>query len=213
VLHLGHNGDPCPNWKPSYWQSEFLPRTVAEPEQVESVPASGTSTDNPPCRDHGTVPDDPFMATGDEAPASDDESVDLESVPDMDSLPTNAMPEQAKIFFENDADIWTHRRDIDGNSILVVVDKSGLHPLPVVFCSCHGAPTEDIQCLDLGLFPASFERIRTVFSFQVLDDYLADNQECKTSAMHYFHKLRRFTNPCFPMTAPVSIFSSLGVGL
>jgi hypothetical protein len=195
VLHLGHHGEPCPNWHPSYWDTEFLPARVPGPSAEASHGSSSSA--------QGT---DMFTNNaGETGWDSDDESIDFENVPDTESFRSaNTVPEQAKIFYEEDTEVWRHRRDNTGNPILVVVDRSGLHPLPVVACTCAGAATEDIQFLDLGLFPSSFDRIRTVFTFQVLDDYLADNQECKTSAMHYFQKLRRFTNPSFPLTVPVS---------
>jgi hypothetical protein len=45
--------------------------------------------------------------------------------------------------------------------------------------------------------------VSTVFTFQCLDDYLADSQECNTSAYHYNEKLRQLTNSSFPQTALV----------
>lgn len=53
------------------------------------------------------------------------------------------------------------------------------------------------------MFPASFKKIKTTFTFQVLDDFLTDNRECKTAAMNYFNKLRRLTSNTFPHTVPV----------
>jgi hypothetical protein len=75
--------------------------------------------------------------------------------------------------------------------------------LPAIWCACHERVTEEMQALDMGLYPASAKAIRTVFTFQCLDDYLADSQECNTSAYHYNEKLRRLTNSSFPQTAPV----------
>lgn len=88
---------------------------------------------------------------------------------------------------------------------LTIVDRNGIHRLPVVWCRCPGHPPDEFQLLDLGLFPASFLRIQTAFTFHVLDDFLTDNLECKTSAMHYFQKLRKLTCPSFPQSAPVSL--------
>jgi hypothetical protein len=210
VLHLGHHGEPCPHWRPSYWRKVFIPEDNVNVDVPDTAPP-GTSHGSV----NGTVTDasnsttgsedvDPFLQESGPSLSNDDWG-DLDDIPDMEFRPTSTMPQEARSFYDDDAHIWTLRRDLDGNPVLVFVDRSGLHPIPVVACTCTGAPTEDIQFLDLGLFPASFDRIRTVFSFQVLDDYLAENQECKTSAMHYFQKLRRFTNTCFPLTAPVSV--------
>jgi hypothetical protein len=97
--------------------------------------------------------------------------------------------------------------DPHGNTIMVIVDKSGVHHIPVHHCRCDGHATDDMQLLEMGLFAASFKRIKTAFTFGVLDDFLMDNLECKTSALHYFSKLQRVTCSAFPHTVPVSLLS------
>ncbi|KAI6015950.1 hypothetical protein EDC04DRAFT_2608628 [Pisolithus marmoratus] len=53
--------------------------------------------------------------------------------------------------------------------------------------------------LDLvRLFPASISKPKTAFTFDVLDHFLIDALECKTSAMSFYQKLKRFTNNAFP---------------
>ncbi|KAG2108609.1 uncharacterized protein F5147DRAFT_799314, partial [Suillus discolor] len=59
-----------------------------------------------------------------------------------------------------------------------------------------------LQLLQAGLFPASTTRPRTAFTFEVLDHFLIDALECKTSAMSFFEKIRRLTNNAFPDTVP-----------
>ena len=98
----------------------------------------------------------------------------------------------------------TGDRDPGGNRYLVVVNRAGVHQLAVRWCTCDGAATPDIQLMDMGFFPASFKRIRTVFTFQVLDDFLIENLECKTSASSFYSKLRRITSKAFPQSIPVS---------
>jgi hypothetical protein len=93
--------------------------------------------------------------------------------------------------------------DENGNTTMVIVDKSGVHHLSVNWCHCRDCPEHDMQLLAMGLFPASFKKIQTVFTFQVLDDFLLDNLECKTSALHYTSKLARVTSHAFPHTVPV----------
>lgn len=95
------------------------------------------------------------------------------------------------------------QRDHDGNPVLVVADKSGIHHLAFRWCRCANAQPDDIQLLDMGFYPSTYKNIKTVFTFNVLDDFLLDNQECKTSAHHYFEKLRRLTSPAFPGRARV----------
>ncbi|KAI6016300.1 hypothetical protein BKA83DRAFT_4128925 [Pisolithus microcarpus] len=48
------------------------------------------------------------------------------------------------------------------------------------------------------LFPASISKPKTAFTFDVLDHFLIDALECKTSAMSFYQKLKRFTNNAFP---------------
>ncbi|KAI6040015.1 hypothetical protein EDC04DRAFT_2602760 [Pisolithus marmoratus] len=48
------------------------------------------------------------------------------------------------------------------------------------------------------LFPASISKTQTAFTFAVLDHFLIDALECKTSAMSFYQKLKRFTNNAFP---------------
>lgn len=90
----------------------------------------------------------------------------------------------------------------------VVVDTSGIHELPIVYCQCDDAEEKDIQLLRLRLWPASFIRIKTVFTFSLLSDFRLDNLATKTTAYHYFQKLRRVTNPAFPNTVPVCSLST-----
>ena len=88
---------------------------------------------------------------------------------------------------------------------LVTYTTPGIHELPFSFCVCPNAPREDIQLLDLGYYPASKSRPKTVFTTHVLDDFLLTNKECKTPARNYYNKLRRVTNTAFPHMVPVSL--------
>jgi hypothetical protein len=92
-------------------------------------------------------------------------------------------------------------------SRLTVVDTTGVHMARVHWCNCGNSPPEDIQVLQLGLFPASFTEVRTVFTFRVLDDFNLDNLESKTPAMNYYNKIRRVTSPACPDGVPVSCFN------
>ncbi|KAG2081830.1 uncharacterized protein F5147DRAFT_590632 [Suillus discolor] len=72
------------------------------------------------------------------------------------------------------------------------------HPNIVKFCTCPEAVAADIQLFQMGLFLASFLESKTVFTFNVLDDFLLDNLECGISVMNYYSKLRRMTICVFP---------------
>ena len=90
-----------------------------------------------------------------------------------------------------------------GNPFLTVVHTNGFHALPVVWCACEDHTDDrDLQLLDQHLYPASYDRIRTVFTFACLDDHRYDYLECKSSHYQYHNKLRRWTSPQYPDAAP-----------
>ncbi|KAH9163424.1 hypothetical protein EDB89DRAFT_1912653 [Lactarius sanguifluus] len=72
----------------------------------------------------------------------------------------------------------------------------------VLFCVCPNAGTNDEQLLQAGIFPSTFRHIETAFTFSVLDDFLANNLECKTTAQQYYSKLQSITNRMFPDNVP-----------
>ncbi|KAI1784369.1 hypothetical protein LXA43DRAFT_901749 [Ganoderma leucocontextum] len=86
--------------------------------------------------------------------------------------------------------------------MMVIVDISGVHELPVIFCSCANADPPDVQLLRMGFYPATARRPKTAFTFRLLDDFLLTNKECKTSAMNYWNKIRRITDDTFPHMVP-----------
>ncbi len=94
-------------------------------------------------------------------------------------------------------------RDPD-QPVITIVDKSGVHSLSICYCHCPGALSRDMQLFQAGLFPASFTRPKTAFTFTILDNFLLDNLECGTSAMNYYSKIRRLTSSVFPLMVPVS---------
>ena len=95
------------------------------------------------------------------------------------------------------------RRDSDGNPIITVIDRSGIHEIGVSWCRCPKAPEHNIQLMMSGLFPATFRDPKTAFTFQVLGDFHLENLECKTTPSQFFSRLRRLTNDEFPDTVPV----------
>ncbi|KAN0135024.1 hypothetical protein V8E53_007142 [Lactarius tabidus] len=85
-----------------------------------------------------------------------------------------------------------------GNPLLMVVDCRGVFEVDILFCACSDSQSKEEQLLQSSLFPATFKQIETVFSFTVLDDFLVDNLECKTTAQQYFSKLQSMTSTMFP---------------
>ena len=95
----------------------------------------------------------------------------------------------------------------------VVVDRSGVHRIRIIPCGCADAPKDEeryTHYLNMGLFPASLQNIKTVFTFRVLDDFRMENLECKTAGLNYWHKIVRVTSNEFPKSVPVIILSLYG---
>ncbi|KAI6156685.1 hypothetical protein BKA82DRAFT_4345750 [Pisolithus tinctorius] len=95
-----------------------------------------------------------------------------------------------------------HLRPPAGSRYLTVVDVTGVHFIVVNWCECETAEARYIQLLRAKLFPSTFEKPSTAFTFAVLDDFLRDNLECGMSSMNYYSKLRRITSSVFPHLVP-----------
>ena len=94
-------------------------------------------------------------------------------------------------------------KDGMGNPFVTVVHTNGFHSLPIVWCQCPGSlHNRELQLLDLHFYPASYDNIRTLFTFSCLDEYRLENLECKTSHYQYHNKLRRQTCGRHPQSAP-----------
>ncbi|KAG2345458.1 hypothetical protein BDR05DRAFT_852968, partial [Suillus weaverae] len=74
----------------------------------------------------------------------------------------------------------------------------------VLWCHCPGSNNQQhLQLLKAQLFPASTSCPRTAFTFNILNHFLIDALECKTSAMSFFQKLQQLTSNAFPDSIPV----------
>ena len=104
------------------------------------------------------------------------------------------------------------RRDKNGNPIMTIVDRSGVHEIGISWCCCSEAPDHHMQLMMERLFPATFHNPKTAFTFRVLEDYHLDNLECKTTPSQFFSRLRRLTNDEFPNTVPVGGFGASADG-
>ena len=87
-----------------------------------------------------------------------------------------------------------------------MVDSAGIFVHAVKWCWCDGAKEQDkhLQLLRCSLFPSTVTKPQTAFTFNVLDEFLIDELECKTLASSFYSKLRRLTNNAFPDSLPVS---------
>ena len=90
-----------------------------------------------------------------------------------------------------------------GNPLINVAHQSGVFDMDILYCICPNAAAGHEQLIQSGLFPSSYKQIETVFTFSVLDDFLTDNLECKTTAQQYYSKLQSITNRMFPGSVPV----------
>jgi hypothetical protein len=83
-------------------------------------------------------------------------------------------------------------------SYVRVVHTNGIHNIAMISCECQGHDMLPNDLIAARLLPTSFERIRTLFTAQLLDHSRLCNLELKSSAYHYYHLLQRVTNPMEP---------------
>jgi hypothetical protein len=55
--------------------------------------------------------------------------------------------------------------DKNGNPVITIIDRSGVHEIGVRWCCCPNAPERDMQLMAAGLFPATFRNPKTAFTF------------------------------------------------
>jgi CxC2 like cysteine cluster associated with KDZ transposases len=95
------------------------------------------------------------------------------------------------------------KKDKNGDPVITIIDRSGIHEIGVRWCCCFDAPERDMQLMTAGLFPATFRNPKTAFTFRVLEEFHLDNLECKTTPSQFFSRLRRLTSDEFPNTVRV----------
>ncbi|KAI0737565.1 hypothetical protein C8Q80DRAFT_1276321 [Daedaleopsis nitida] len=200
-IYCGHGGKACP------------PRTLSTGTASPSFP-DPVADPSQPDRDADPIvsaPDDDDLP--EETVWIDEDLSDCDDE-DADFLAASADGEDAEDIAVRVADLpWIgepsaqepaeHHSVFGATRSIVVVDTSGVHELPFTFCNCSlSPPRDDLQLLELGYYPASKNRPRTVFTTRVLDDFLLTNQECHASARNYYNKLRRITNNALPHMVP-----------
>ncbi|KAJ6556077.1 hypothetical protein B0H19DRAFT_947493 [Mycena capillaripes] len=89
---------------------------------------------------------------------------------------------------------------------LQFVDTTGLFLRRVRWCCCSGEDgvvlSHDLQLLEAHFYPAMAEKPSTAFTFRVLEEFSLDTLECKTAGLTFVSKLRRLTDPVFPLSTP-----------
>ncbi|KAG1721902.1 uncharacterized protein EDB91DRAFT_1256307 [Suillus paluster] len=173
-IHLGHGGRSCPH---HYWDWE-------DTDDGGQSAASSTAGTPGAC--------DAGDAFG-EGPSASAYYVFSQDVDDTGA---------GDVFLEEEYPPYAKDSPVVGKTWITVVDTSGVHTMWVWFCQCADARTPDKQLFEIGLFPASFTRPKTAFTFALLDDFILDNLECGTLAMNYYSKLRRITSSMFPHLVP-----------
>ena len=144
----------------------------------------------------------------------DAEGAGVDPVSDEASEHDESEPEDGSALGDVETLLQAHSgSSYPGERTLVIVDISGVHRHRVRFCDCAGAEPADVQLLNMELFPASFARPSTAFTFALLNDFMIDNVECKTSASKYFNKLRRITSNAAPLSVPVSVHLLVDVAI
>ena len=182
TIHFGHGGQPCPSVHSSHLQP--TQKDKSDESSIFGLPDLPAEMDDP----------DQDLDT------ESSQFLHMEAVDDGEVL--NGEDTEGQPFGRYMQEEWNFNSEASSQKVLVIVHENGVHHLPVQWCECPGHLPEDIQALDLHFFPASFKNVRTLFTFQGLDSFLAENQECKTSAWHYYQKLRRFSWGSFPHLVP-----------
>lgn len=83
----------------------------------------------------------------------------------------------------------------------VVLHINGFHTTSFQFCQCSTSEVD--QLLHVSLFPSTFERPETVFTFELLDAFEKISLKSKITAYDYHLSLQELTNAAFPQDVPV----------
>jgi hypothetical protein len=200
VVFLGHHGNPCPLTVEACLLLFFGDCVLTH--SIQGIQASQAA--------HLMIHTTRRTRSSSVKPVIEEQASPLEQP--HDALPSGGDSSNTQGFsttlFEPLLDHFTkssHRTRTakSGNPLLTAVHQSGIFAMEVLYCICPNAVETHEQLFNAGLFPSSFKQIKTVFTFTVLDDFLADNLECKTTAQQYYSKLQSITNQMFPDSVPV----------
>ncbi|KAI9437087.1 hypothetical protein BJY52DRAFT_1230227 [Lactarius psammicola] len=188
LLCLGHAGEPCPKTVEGVKASRKRRTRAAASSSLRSVEEEdGSLVDTAdhirqlPTPRATPQPDGPTTA-----PAISNTLFDFLDTP-IDSSRSH---------------VHRTRTGRNGNPLITSIDCSGVFEMEVLFCACSDAYSKDEQLLRAGLFPSTFKQIENIFTFAVLDNFLTDNLECKTTAQQYYSKLQSMTSAMFPDHVP-----------
>jgi hypothetical protein len=83
---------------------------------------------------------------------------------------------------------------------LTTLHTNGWHVTKVRYCTCPTAPTYAVQLFRARLFPASYERPATAFSFDVLDIFEELTLKSKIGMFDFFESMLAVTGKNLPST-------------
>ncbi|PPQ94148.1 hypothetical protein CVT25_008016 [Psilocybe cyanescens] len=81
------------------------------------------------------------------------------------------------------------------NTYVQILHTNGIHHMAMVTCYCRGEHSVLMDLVACQLLPASFTKIRTLFSVQLMDHFRLCNLELKASAYQFYQLIRRMTTP------------------
>jgi CxC2 like cysteine cluster associated with KDZ transposases len=212
VLFLGHHGKPCPQTVEvcSYLIFYYL-HILISVQGIKAAYVSNLSRSSHKRHGHpsllGSIQEDlESLYIGPQLPTPE-KTPQPEGPPSIPEISDDLFDHPEEILEQGDGIPSRMQTAPSGNPILTIVDRSGVFEMEIVFCICSDDGKLDEQLLQSGLFPATFKQPKTMFTFSVLDDFLKDNLECKTTAQQYYSKLQSVTSKMFPNHVPVCISS------
>jgi hypothetical protein len=202
VLFLGHHGAPCPLTVEvchiHLFSSSMITHCLQGIQASKKVQPKAQSTRRtwstslkPVSEERAPHPDEPLAPL---SPSHDSK--------DIQGLSTTLFEPLVNQYTKHSHRVRTAQ---SGNPLITAVHQSGIFSMEILYCICPNAVGKDEQLFNAGLFPSTFKQIETAFTFAVLDDFLTDNLECKTTAQQYYSKLQSITNRMFPDNVPVSL--------
>lgn len=94
---------------------------------------------------------------------------------------------------------------------VVVTHVNGIHTVRLQYCECTSPrrPSPEEQLVIAGLMPASFQKLQSAFTVEVLEDAHEDILASRKSSYDYMRKLRRRTHNWAAHTVTVGAFQLL----
>ena len=148
-------------------------------------------------RDEGVDADD--VGEDGEDPENAEIEDDFEEEESDEPIRNRYLPVEVDAEYHDRAGISSAQRAI--GTYVRVIHTNGIHNIAMISCECRGHDMLPHDLIASRLLPSSFERIRTLFTTQLLDHFRLCNLELKASAYQFYHLIQRLTNPMNPAEA------------